>query len=320
MTDQVSLVVINFGTPALVRRLLDSLREHRDAALLVDVVVVDNGFPQRGDVRTSIRPADYAFPVRVVQNEATSYASGVNRGASACAGPLIAVANSDLEWPSEGGIGPLVTALGEDRTASIAGPQLLYPDGAWQRSFGRFPSLSEGLRALLLLDVVRGGLASLAHDRASRGRRRRSVDYVDGAFMLVRRECFLALGGFDETFAFYGEDADFCWRAARAGWRCLFVPTARLVHIRGASSTAVASVEYLQKLLLAKRAFVARHFGAVQARWYGRLQRLGAWEVAVAYTVLATALRSSAWRKRATLARHTAQAAAVLRGSPAPPG
>ena len=58
----------------------------------------------------------------------------------------------------------------------------------------------------------------------------RQVDWVSGAFMLIRRETFDAIGGFDERFFLYWEDADFCKRAADAGWTTWYAPVAEVVH------------------------------------------------------------------------------------------
>lgn len=305
---QVAIVIVNYGTPQLVGRLLDSLRVHPDAALVAEAVLVDNGFPTRGDLRQAIRPQDYTFPVRFVQNADTSYASGANRGAAVTSQPLIAISNSDIEWPTGGGIRPLLNRMQRESQIGVGGPGLLYPDGSWQRSFGRFPSLLEQVRALLFLEILDGARTSWSH-RRGRAERIRPVDYVDGAFMMIRRACFERLGGFDESFPFYGEDSDFCWRAARAGWRRVCVPTAQLIHLRGASSRALDSARYMQRFEAARREFVARHFGERNARWFMWLERVVSYELAAAYGILGAVRRTPAWRRRAHLARSRAQAA-----------
>jgi GT2 family glycosyltransferase len=217
MRSSTSLLVVNFGTPQLVRNLLDSLRDHPDRVALQEVVIVDNGFPAHGDASTAVPASDYPVPVRFVRNEATSYASGVNAGIAACTGQIIAVANSDLLWMPDGSILPALQAMAHDPRIGVAGPQLLYPDGSWQRSHRSFPSFAQALRSLLLVEVLLGGLAVRRHRLGTGRTKPRRVDYVDGALMLIRRECLAAVGGFDERFPFYGEDADFCHRVARAG-------------------------------------------------------------------------------------------------------
>ncbi len=53
---------------------------------------------------------------------------------------------------------------------------------------------------------------------------------------MIRREVFEAVGLLDEAYFMYFEEVDFCLRAARAGWRCWYVPASRVVHLVGQSS------------------------------------------------------------------------------------
>ena len=311
MNPRVSLVIINYGTPHLVVALLGSLGRHADAGLVLEAVIVDNGYRERGDCRGAVDPGRYPFPVRFVANQQTSYASGVNRGAAVARGELIAVANTDLEWPADSTIRFLLDALDADPSVGAVGPQLVFPDGSWQRSVGRFPSLWEGWRAAFSLDLIHGAYATWRHRRGP-SVRYRQVDYLYGAFLIVRRECFDALNGFDERFTFYGEDTDFCLRAARAGWKRLFVPSTRIIHVRGASSTAVESRAFSQKSLAAKRTFVRHHAGAWQAKCYALLQFVSAWELAASYRVVAAVRRTQRWRQRAAEARDGLAAVAAL--------
>lgn len=68
----------------------------------------------------------------------------------------------------------------------------------------------------------------------------RSVDWVSGALMLVRREVFDDIGGLDESYFLYYEETDFILRARRAGWPCWYVPQSRIVHLVGQSSGVTA--------------------------------------------------------------------------------
>ncbi len=313
MTPPVSVVVINFGSPELIRNLLTSLSGHSDRRLVREVVIVDNGYPETGDSRHSIAPSEYSVPVEFVQNLERSYASGINRGAEVCTGEVIAVSNNDVEWLPGDGLRPLVEALENGERVGIAGPQLVFPDGSWQRSYGEVPSIRQGLRALLLVELIDNALKARRFRAGKLGQGIRRVEYVDGAFMAIRRECFELLRGFDERYTFYGEDPDFCWRARRAGWRSVFVPTARIMHVRGASSVDLAPENFTALALAARCSFVARHSGPSHAAWYARLQRLRAWELAALYRPIALIRRTPAWRRRAALAASAASAAAAFR-------
>jgi GT2 family glycosyltransferase len=62
------------------------------------------------------------------------------------------------------------------------------------------------------------------------------VDWVSGACAMVRREAFDAVGGMDDNFFMYWEDADFCFRVKRAGWQTIYNPQVEVLHLTGRSS------------------------------------------------------------------------------------
>ena len=113
MSAPLSVLVVNFGTPELVSQLLASLASHDDRALVRELIVVDNGFPGRGDSRRSVTAEGLPFPVRFAQNAGTSYASGVNRAAALAGGDMLVVCNSDVEWLEHESVAPLVDAIRE---------------------------------------------------------------------------------------------------------------------------------------------------------------------------------------------------------------
>ena len=86
----------------------------------------------------------------------------------------------------------------------------------------------------------------------------RTVDIVCGCFLLIRRELWNGLGGFDPAFFMYGEEADLCLRAAKLGARPLFTPTATIVHYGGASEATQAGK--VAKLFKAKVTLMRRHW------------------------------------------------------------
>jgi N-acetylglucosaminyl-diphospho-decaprenol L-rhamnosyltransferase len=305
-------VTVTFGASPLVRRLVTSLSGHPDRRLLREIIVVDNGYPEAGDSRPGLADVAIEVPLRFVQNASRSYSSGINAGAAVATGELLALSNNDVAWLPDHGIAALVTALRDDPGAGVAGPQLVFPDGSWQRSYGSLPSLSEASRALLLYEIARNALLAarfrLGWVRSTPWR----VPYIDGAFMLVRRSCFERLNGFDSSIDFYGEDVDFCWRALRAGYKSLFVPSGRLTHVRGASSTTVASLAYLERMHRARIRFVERRSGAPAARIYRRLLQISSWELVLLHTLAWCVRPTTQQKRRVAVSVSTARAAMGL--------
>ena len=210
-----SVIVINYGTPELVLNFLNSIRNSSDSVLVREVIIVDNGYPDKGDSRKFIINSSFPFKVKFAQNPDTSYTSGVNRGVALASTDTIIIANSDVELIPQFSLKPLAKKLWQDSHIGITGPQLVYPDGRWQRSYGRFPSVWEAFISLTMLDSLWRGIIMWAFHCNCLLKCPKAVEYIDGAFMVVRRSCFEKLSGFDESYYFYGEDADFCWRAWR---------------------------------------------------------------------------------------------------------
>lgn len=300
MIMSTTLIVIQYGQFELVESMLDSLSVHEDRKIINEIIIVDNGknLPSSEvEVLESKKPLP---EVKIVQNEQSSYSSGVNKGANVAEGDVILISNNDIEWTEGESIAPLIRALESDSTG-IAGPQLTYPDGSWQRSFGRVPSIRSAIRSILFIDTIRKQHQSLKAGTQWSGTR--AASYVDGAFMAVRRSCFDQLGGFDERFDFYGEDADFCLRARTAGWNVVFEPSARITHIRGATSTQNEVEKYTLLLAKAKLQVVQKHEGETRMKVYFALLIFALFERAIIYTAISLLSRSQEWSERARNAR-----------------
>ena len=114
----------------------------------------------------------------------------------------------------------------------IAGPQLRYPDGTWQPSRRRFPTVTGTLVRGTPLRYLRRPVEHQTDHYLLDERPTEPVeaDWMLGAFLLLRREMLEELGGFDEGFRLYGEDIELCYRAAKAGWERWYVPAAVVTH------------------------------------------------------------------------------------------
>jgi N-acetylglucosaminyl-diphospho-decaprenol L-rhamnosyltransferase len=67
--------------------------------------------------------------------------------------------------------------------------------------------------------------------------RSRTVDWVSGAAIWLRRDALDEVGGWDERYFMYMEDVDLCWRLRRAGWEVAYEPTGSVVHVQGVSAS-----------------------------------------------------------------------------------
>jgi GT2 family glycosyltransferase len=161
-----------------------------------------------------------------------------------------------------------VEATRRDAGVGVMSCKVLNADGSIQNVTRRFPSPS---RVAMMLAGLPWKLPRLfgwadCEDLGwDRERTARDVDWVGGAFMMIRSEVLERLGGLDESFFFYGEDVEFCRRAWRAGWRVRYEPVGSITHLGGASSDPGRLPERARST----HAWNGRYL--VQRRCYGRV-------------------------------------------------
>ncbi len=263
----VSVVVVSYETRDLTLAALASLRETAPAPEEPshEVLVVDNA--SRDGSADAIAER---FPeVRLLrQDRNLGFARANNLAAQEARGRLLVLLNPDtLVLP--GALAALVRFADEHPEAGIVGGRTLFEDGTlnptscWARpTLWSVFCLGTGLSALFrrsrLFDPE--SMGPWPRDVARR------VDIVSGCWMLVRRDLWGALGGFDEDFTMYGEDFDLCLRAEAAGASCWITPEAEIVHLGGRSETVRA--DKFVRLFSARARLVAKHWGPA-ASWFG---------------------------------------------------
>jgi N-acetylglucosaminyl-diphospho-decaprenol L-rhamnosyltransferase len=214
----VAAVVVSHGHSQELAELLPALRPQVDELVVVANVPGSEPAGQDG--------------VTVIRNEQPrSFAANVNAGVVATSGELVLVANPDAV-PEQGAVDTLREFILARPRCGVAGPQLVNPDGSWQPSRRRFPTVRGTI-------VRRTPLRRLFHPQSTqrehyqldeRPSKPVQADWMLGAFLLLRREMLDQLGGFDAGYRMYGEDIDLCYRAAKAGWERWYVPTAVVCH------------------------------------------------------------------------------------------
>ena len=229
LRPDVSAVVVNYNTGQALSDCVASLR----AEQVADVIVVDNG--SRDGSLQALRAGDDGALCQPV-GENLGYGRAANVGARSAHGRYLVVCNPDLVV-KPGTIARLAAVMDRDVGVGIAGPRVVNADGTLYPSARAFPSL---------VDALGHGLLGLFRP-ANRFSRRyklldwdhaqtRTVDWVSGAFFLIRRDAWNAVDGFDPAYFMYMEDVDLCWRVTNAGWRVVYEPSGEIVHLQGMST------------------------------------------------------------------------------------
>jgi GT2 family glycosyltransferase len=209
---KVAAVVVSHGTPDAVAHSLPALRAQVD-----ELVVIAN------------IPGSVPAGVDAVHNEAAlGYAANLNKGFALTTAPLVVSVNPDAT-PEPGAIEALSRFIADHDRCGVAGPRMVYPDGSWQPSRRRFPTVAGTLvrRTPLRLVVPQRRhfhLDSVVPTEPV------EADWMLGGFLMLRRAMLDELGGFDEGFRLYGEDIDLQYRAMRAGWERWYLPSAVVRH------------------------------------------------------------------------------------------
>lgn len=204
------------------------------------LVVVDNGSTDTTLAVIRERAGD-ATVVASPRNR--GYAAAVNASFAAAPGRDVLLLNPDVEAPPPEAVEAMTEFMAERPRAGVVAPRLVGDDGVAQPSARRFPSLLAMLGSLPAASRV--AVARRSYDEfvsPSWNERSARVDWVIGAAMLIRRRAFDDLGGWDERFFLYMEDADFCRRCARAGWEVWLVPSVVLRHRYARASSTNVSV------------------------------------------------------------------------------
>jgi N-acetylglucosaminyl-diphospho-decaprenol L-rhamnosyltransferase len=207
-----SIVIPTLDAGDLLVRCLEHVRAERTD---VEVIVVDNASSDGSTDRAAER-----FPaIRIVRNEINrGYARACNIGAAAAGSPFVLFLNNDALLSRE----DLDTLLDEARRqddAAIWQPVTSGPDGSLESAGDRFTWWG------ILQHLERPPDGST------------DVFATVGAALLVRRDVFERLGGFEDSYFAYYEESDLCWRARMAGWEVRVVPAARVMHL-GSETTA----------------------------------------------------------------------------------
>jgi len=231
----------------------------------VDLVLVDNGTDH---VRS--RAVAQAHGARLlVPGTNLGYGAAANLGAQGGEEPWLVVCNTDLVWPP-GSLDQLLAVADEHPEAGSLGPALLNPDGSVYPSGRELPSLTQGAGHALFGRVwPRNPWTRAYQARQQTAGRQRAAGWLSGACLLLRREAFEAVGGFDEGYFMFFEDVDLGERLGRAGWTNLYLPQVAVMHIGGTSWR-----ERPASMIRAHHASAYRYLARRYDRWYQAPVRL----------------------------------------------
>lgn len=275
-SSALSIVILNYNTRDLVVECIQSTQKYAPDSQLV---VVDNA-----SIDQSAAVVRQRFPsVTLIQNETNvGFARAMNQSVRATTGRAVLLLNADTALLLNT-IPSLLRALDELPRAGILGPLQYLPDshrvgrpGIRIASAFQDPTLvREVCRLFFFTDSIAVRLRR-GPWRAVSPSAPQPVDWLMGAALLFRRECWDAVGGFDESQFMYGEDWDICYRARKLGWQVYLVPHAQILHHANAAGVQQFGANRWARVLAANLFLHEKHFGRTSRRLLAFANVIGA--------------------------------------------
>lgn len=230
-----SIIILNYNTCDLLKQCLTSIEKTKKDKLAVEVLVVDNYSED-----ASCEMVKKEFPlVRLLENtKNVGFAAGNNMAIPYSTGRYVLFLNSDTIIPDE--IFPeLIDFLDQNQKVGALTVKLVLRTGDIDPDCHRgFPSPWASLTYLTGLEKIfpKSRLFGQYHQSFLPLNQVHEIDSACGAFLVFRREALDEIKGFDESYFFYGEDIDLCFRLKEKGWKLIYYPKIEVIHYKGASS------------------------------------------------------------------------------------
>jgi GT2 family glycosyltransferase len=226
-TLRLSVITVTHNHAAYINGYLKSLLP-QVKQLGGEVIIVDNqSDDESGDIIQQY-PEVHLY----INRERRGFAANNNFGMANARGRYLLLLNPDTEV-LPGAIEKLVCFMDNHPEVGLCGAKLFFPDGRFQPSARRFPTLGSVVARRTPFRVLlrnsrfnrRHLMLNLEHNSQPQ-----EVDWLLGACLMVRREILKEVGPFDEGFYLYVEDIDWARRIHKAGWKICYVPTAQIIH------------------------------------------------------------------------------------------
>jgi GT2 family glycosyltransferase/glycosyltransferase involved in cell wall biosynthesis len=274
-SPRVSVVIVSYDCRGALLTCLESLDEER-STLPAEVVVVDNA-----STDGTVEALEPRFPwVQIIANDTNiGFARAVNQALESSRAEVILIMNPDTIVAP----GTITKALGElERHPDVGmlGVKLVRPDGTFDHACKRgFPTIASALFYFLGLSRLWPTSPRFAQYTAGQLGENESgtIDAINGAFMLVRREAAEDVGPMDERYWLYAEDLDWCHRFWERGWRILYWPGVEVIHQKGGSSGDQRSWALNRAFHRSMWLFYAKHYAPRHPRIVAGIVWLGVW-------------------------------------------
>ena len=259
--DQVDVVIVNWNAGNQLAECIESVRQYDDAVVR-RLIIVDNG-SQDGSADIE---SDWAKLLVDKVHANLGFGRACNRGVAQGDAPYVLFLNPDTRL-TEPAISKAMAFLESEqgREYAVCGIKLIDETGHATQHCARFPTLSTFVAVASGADKLNPRLFPTLLMKDFDHLSSRPVDHVQGAFYMVRRSVFEAVGGFDEDYFVYMEDLDLSLRIRRAGYRSYYFAGVSAFHRGGGTSGQVKAIARFYGIE-ARLLYARKHFGDLARR------------------------------------------------------
>ncbi len=256
LAETVAVVTVTYSPGDSLTAFLDSLEAATNRP--VDVVLADNG-----STDGSVEKAAERATVRLLRTGGNlGYGRAANLGVRETTAEFVVVANPDVVW-EPGSLDQLLAAADRWPQGASFGPLIHTPEGVIYPSARALPSLGRGIGHALCGWWWPSNPWTAAYRVEKEAPVERTAGWLSGSCLLLRRDAFDEVGGFDPGYFMYFEDLDLGERLGRAGWQNVYVPSASVTHTGGHATSREASRMAVEHHRSAWR-YLSRRYSA----WY----------------------------------------------------
>ncbi|MCU0472961.1 MAG: glycosyltransferase [Bacteroidales bacterium] len=245
-----SVIIVCYKGWDKLNRCLESLDSFKGEKFSMEVIVVDNNSGDKALDKLQEKFRKFSFNRNSVNG---GFANGCNFGAASSTGDNLLFLNPDTV-AREAEVGKMLNAVRSNKDFFIVSCRQILKDGKDSNATGSFPGLlhqhtSQKPSSILMEKVDEVSKSALF------------PDWVSGSVMMIRKEVFIKLNGFDEDFWMYSEDVDICRRARNLGGEIVFFTDVTIDHDHGGSSRADPCTTSITKceVQISKHLFVHKH-------------------------------------------------------------
>ena len=223
-----SIVTISMNHGRFLKGLCESIVKEKNSVCL-EMILIDNC---SSDNTRKIIKTNFPWVRFITNKNVRSFSYNNNKGISLAKGKYILALNPDIVV-LPGALRELIAFIEEHPDVGVCGPKLLNPDLSIQSSCRKYSTplilCLRGLKFDKLLSRQHGVIADYMMNSMDR-KMPQDVDWLTGSAMMLRREAFSDIEGFDEKYPLYFEDQDLCRRMWAKGWRVFYVPSVNMIH------------------------------------------------------------------------------------------